>query len=273
MKRGYLSGTGIRLAYVDFGGPGPLGGTGPGLLLLHGLMGRATNWAGTADWLTPRFHVVGLDQRGHGLSDKPEAAADYDLDLFVEDAAVAVEQLGLAPAVIIGHSMGAQVAWMLAARRPELVRGLVVEDKAPSGNKDGGAEFEAWFRTWPVPFPTMAAMRAFFEPQRPDLADHLMECMVEREDGYHPIFEFRHMVQTMRGANGHDTWAPLAEVRCPALVIKAGANDTSREVLQEMAGRMEKGTYVEVPGATHLIHYSRPREWRAAVEPFVAGLG
>jgi pimeloyl-ACP methyl ester carboxylesterase len=243
------------------------------MLLLHGLMGRATTWAGTAEWLTPRFHVVGLDQRGHGLSDKPEAAADYDLDLFVEDAVAAIEQLGLAPAVIIGHSMAAQVAWVLAARRPELVRGLVLEDKQPSGSQDQGAFFDAWFKTWPVPFPTMSAMMAYFGRQRRELAEYFLECMVEREDGYHPIFEFRHMLQTLRGANGYDTWAPLEAVRCPALVVKGGDSDSPREVLQEMARKMKKGTFVEVPGATHVVHYSQPEAWRAAVEAFVVGLG
>lgn len=43
-----------------------------------GLFGRATTWEGTAAWLRPHFRVVGLDQRGHGLSDKPDGAYSRD---------------------------------------------------------------------------------------------------------------------------------------------------------------------------------------------------
>jgi Predicted hydrolases or acyltransferases (alpha/beta hydrolase superfamily) len=62
----------VRLAWKDFGGEGPA------VLLLHGLFGRATTWEGTAAWLRPHFRVVGLDQRGHGLSDKPDGAYSRD---------------------------------------------------------------------------------------------------------------------------------------------------------------------------------------------------
>lgn len=89
---------GIRLAAWEFADP-PKGGHEPdgehraehgpadpasggprkphGVLLLHGLMGRAAHWADTARWLSSRYHAIGLDQRGHGRSDKPEDAG-YD---------------------------------------------------------------------------------------------------------------------------------------------------------------------------------------------------
>lgn len=89
----------------------------PGVLLLHGLMGRASHWASTARWLSERYRAVALDQRGHGQSDKPPRAA-FTRDAYVEDAEAALEQLGLAPTVLIGHAMGALTAWQLAARRP-----------------------------------------------------------------------------------------------------------------------------------------------------------
>ena len=46
-------------------------GSPKGVLLLHGLMGRAAHWAGTARWLSGRYRAVALDQRGHGRSDSP----------------------------------------------------------------------------------------------------------------------------------------------------------------------------------------------------------
>lgn len=77
MKRGFIRVPDARLAYVEFGGEGP------GLLLLHGLMGPATTWAETPGWLIPHYRVVALDQRGHGLSDEPDNA--YTRDHYVSD--------------------------------------------------------------------------------------------------------------------------------------------------------------------------------------------
>lgn len=119
---------GVRLAAWEFGDPPKSDPTdpvrdltqapekrSPGVLLLHGLMGRASHWASTARWLSERYRAVALDQRGHGQSDKPPRAA-FTRDAYVEDAEAALEQLGLAPTVLIGHAMGALTAWQLAAR-------------------------------------------------------------------------------------------------------------------------------------------------------------
>ncbi|WP_398653101.1 alpha/beta fold hydrolase [Streptomyces griseus] len=80
-------------------------------------MGRASHWAGTARWLAERHRAVALDQRGHGQSAKP-ADGPYTREVFVADAVAAIEQLGLGPAVLVGHAMGALTAWQLAAARP-----------------------------------------------------------------------------------------------------------------------------------------------------------
>lgn len=139
----------------------------PGVLLLHGLMGRASHWAPTARWLSERHRAVALDQRGHGQSAKPEKAA-YTREAYVEDAEAAVEQLGLAPVVLIGHAMGALTAWQLAARRPDLVRGLIICDmRASALGAASQREWESWFKAWPLPFATLADVRKWFGEDDP----------------------------------------------------------------------------------------------------------
>lgn len=160
---------GVRLAAWEFGDPPKADPTdtadladpareavekrSPGVLLLHGLMGRASHWASTARWLSERYRAIALDQRGHGQSDKPPRAS-FTRDAYVEDAEAALEQLGLAPTVLIGHAMGALTAWQLAARRPDLVRGVIICDMRASAL--GGAsqrEWGEWFKAWPAPSP------------------------------------------------------------------------------------------------------------------------
>lgn len=265
MKRGNLHANGLRLAYVDFGG------TGPSLLLLHGLFGRATTWHDTARWLTPHFRVVGLDQRGHGLSDKPDN--DYAMERYAADAAAVIEQLGLGPAAVVGHSMGALVAWMLAAQRPDLVRGIVLEDMNAGTHKPGGeAWVRRWINEWPLPFPSMAAMHDYFYAMRPGHARYFAEVMTEREDGYRPLWQVEHMEQSSRAIHSRDYWAEIDAVRCPALVVKGGESECAREELQEMARRMPLGRYAEVAGAGHVVHCDQPEGWREAVEPFLLAL-
>ena len=93
---------GVPLAVTDFGGGGH------GVLLLHGLMGRASTWWADARWLCALGRVVAYDARGHGRSGAPDGP--YDRDAFVGDAAAVIRALDLAPAVVIGHSMGGLTA-------------------------------------------------------------------------------------------------------------------------------------------------------------------
>ena len=166
-----VTGTGgVRLAAWEFGDPpktdpardgqgahdgytAPDGS--PGVLLLHGLMGRASHWASTARWLSARYRAVALDQRGHGRSDKPPQGS-FTRDAYVDDAEAALEQLGLAPVVLIGHAMGALTAWQLAAKRPDLVRGLIICDmRASALGAASQREWGQWFESWPLPFATL----------------------------------------------------------------------------------------------------------------------
>lgn len=75
------------------------GGTGPGILLLHGLTDHAGTWASTARWLSAHGRVVGYDARGHGRSEHPDGP--YTRDAYVGDAAAVIERLGLGPALVV----------------------------------------------------------------------------------------------------------------------------------------------------------------------------
>ncbi|MET9427291.1 MULTISPECIES: alpha/beta hydrolase [unclassified Streptomyces] len=273
---------GLRLAAWEFADPPKDQAAGeavPGVLLLHGLMGRASHWAGTARWLAERHRAVALDQRGHGHSDKP-ADGPFTREAYVADAAAAIEQLGLAPAIVIGHSMGALTAWQLAAERPDLVRALVICDmRASALGAASQREWEQWFRSWPVPFATLADVRKWFGEDDPRLerpsparGAFFAEVMAEREDGWYPLFSRRQML-TSRETWVHDAhWDALAQVRCPALVVRGLDGELGRAEAQEMVRVLPQGRYAEVSDAGHLVHYDRPDAWRAVLEPFLAGL-
>src|ERR1051326_7861650 len=103
-------------------------GSGPPLLILHGLFGSATNWTGIARRLAGTHRVFAVDLRNHGRSpwsDEVGYAAQAD------DLASFIRGHDIAPATLLGHSMGGKVAMVLALGEPGLVARLVVVDVAP----------------------------------------------------------------------------------------------------------------------------------------------
>jgi pimeloyl-ACP methyl ester carboxylesterase len=95
------------------------------VLLLHGFPQRASSWDGVA----PLLHAAGLrtlapDQRGYSSGARPRRRRNYVLDRLVGDVVALAEEVGR-PVHLVGHDWGAAVAWLVAARRPDLVRTLV----------------------------------------------------------------------------------------------------------------------------------------------------
>lgn len=128
---GYITVGDVRLRYLEWKGPasGPdVAGAAPlPLLLLHGLASAARIWDLVAPTLARDRRVIALDQRGHGLSDKPDDG--YDFATIVQDDLAAADALGLGPRfAVAGHSWGANVALELAARHPERVGALLLVD-------------------------------------------------------------------------------------------------------------------------------------------------
>lgn len=244
-------------------------------------MGRAFHWAGTARWLARNRRVVALDQRGHGQSDRPSAGPGASTrlgrDAFVADAETVIEQLGLGPVTLIGHSMGALTGWQLAARRPDLVEALVICDmRASALGEASQQEWEEWFHRWPLPFPTQDAARRWFgqdDPrvERPDpgRGAFFAEVMHQAPDGWRPLFSRRQMLRA-RETWVHDAhWEELAQVRCPTLVVRGLDGELGRAEAQEMVRVLPAGQYAEIPDAGHYLHYDHPTAWRAALEPFL----
>lgn len=262
LKRGFVNGNGVQLAYVDFGG------SGPDVVLLHGAMSRATNWFETALWLRKKHHVIGIDQRGHGRSDKPNSG--YTRANFVEDIANAMRELNISNAIVIAHSMGALNAWGVAIAYPQLVKALIIVDKsAQAPPKESLEGWKEWFRTWPVPFSCLKEARHYFENIRPSFGDHFMELLEEKESGYWPIFQFDHIIEALRFSLGKSWWDELAQIKCPTLIIKGEQSQFRREDAEKMAKIIPQGRFVEIPEAGHVVYDDQPERFREAVENFL----
>jgi len=107
---------------------GPKGA--PAVLMLHGFGGSLHSWEVWAQALSTSHRVIRFDLPGHGLSE-PDPAGDYTDARSIQLMLALMDQLGVARASIVGHSIGGRIAWTFAARHPERTDRLVLV--APDG--------------------------------------------------------------------------------------------------------------------------------------------
>lgn len=110
---------GVRLAY-------DLHGAGDPVVLVHGSWDSRRDWDLLVPMLEGSFRVLAYDRRGHSESERPSDPGSVRED--VADLAALIEQLGLAPAWVVGNSFGGSIALRLACARPELVRGVAAHE-------------------------------------------------------------------------------------------------------------------------------------------------
>jgi len=103
-------------------------GSGPPLVILHGLFGSADNWYSIAKDLEGSFTLYLVDQRNHG--DSPHSSV-WNYEVMVEDVRELLVTEGLDSVYLMGHSMGGKTAMNFAVRYPGRVRRLIVGDIAP----------------------------------------------------------------------------------------------------------------------------------------------
>ncbi|WP_062377489.1 alpha/beta fold hydrolase [Demequina pelophila] len=234
----------------------------PTLLLLHGITDGGAVWTRVADALADRFDIVMPDARGHGASAR--LAADPTVEALVEDAAAIVEALDLGPVLVWGHSMGAETAARLAAARPDLVRGLILEDPPfaaePADDASGATTDDPHLRAF---IELLSSVR--------EMSDQERLAMARRENpGWHED-ELAPWAQTkaqldhralalLDGGLGRAWRAALEGIECTTLLVtgdpERGAIVTP-EVASEAATVLRHGQVRHIAGAGHSIHRDR----------------
>jgi len=115
----------IRLPRVEHGHPG-----GTPVVLLHGLSDSWRSFEPVLPYLPPAIHAIAVSLRGHGTAPRPPGG--YGVIQLAGDVIGLLDELGLARAVVVGHSMGSIVAARLALDEPERVAGLVLMGAKPT---------------------------------------------------------------------------------------------------------------------------------------------
>jgi pimeloyl-ACP methyl ester carboxylesterase len=269
------NGSALRIAYRDWGGAGiPL-------VLLHGLSSNSRIWDLTAPLLLERFRVIAMDQRGHGLSDKPES---YSSDEVTGDFVGLVDHLGFERPAVVGHSWGASVAVQFAAVHPKrasaigLVDGGIIE----ISSQMSWEEAEKQMRPPEIDGVPLDRFLGFMR-QWPDMADLWNEQLQEmvlsnlevREGLVYRRLTIPNHMKILRSMYELKTSEMLSAIECPALVIIASqepTNDVGRRWLElrkqgaKLAEqKLAKGRVLWMENTIHDVPIQRPRELAEAI--------
>lgn len=246
---------GVRLAYIDSGGPGAP------VLALHGAYGRGRGWMPLAHRLNRR--VIAVDQRGHGLSDKP---GDYSRAAFVADTVAVIEKLGLGPLPIIGHSLGAINAYQLAAQYPDLVESFVAMDfPAVAGTFE-----DPWLDELPDRFASLHEMCSAIERLRsPEAWLHFRESAAEDDRGWYFRWNATDMRAVKRAVTG-DWWSDWTGSPHRALLLIGGDSPVvPPDHARDMIRRRPRTELAVIEGAGHDLYLSHLDETAEIVGRFL----
>ncbi|MBI1736358.1 MAG: alpha/beta hydrolase [Candidatus Rokubacteria bacterium] len=261
---------GVALHALEWGEPGR-----PPLCFLHGGAAHAHWFDLAAPAFADRFHVVALDQRGHGASAWAHPPS-YATEDFVSDLVAVFDAFGWREVTLVGHSMGGANSIACAAWHPERVRALVVVDSRPAipaerldAMRDRGARP---MRRHPSVDAAVAAFRLL--PREtvadPALLAHLARAgIVERDGGW--VFRFDPATYGVR--RPVDGWTLAGRITAPTLVVRG---EHSPILPKAMAARLEatipKAKAIEIAGAHHHLVLDRPKEFVTVLDEFLSGL-
>lgn len=275
----------VRLHYGD------APGIGPGLLFVHGSTGSQTSFFPFVPALTPHAHVSLLDLRGHGLSGRTSGA--YQLPDYGRDVSAFIEEEMDGPVFVAGHSMGGLVALWLAARHPNQVRGIFLEDpplymtQLPRFSETGFYQYFTHLRNH-LPHHhaqggTLEDMveyvgRSPINDQGQTLLDVAgAQAVAERALQLHqldPATLDPLLAGVLLGPHAPDEL--LAQVRCPVRLLagqrEAGGALDAQDV-ERAAGQLAQCEQTVFPGVGHMIHQERPEAYAQALIHFITHAG
>ncbi len=245
---------GLTLSYLDAAGDGLV------LIALHAHLMEALTFAPLAAALAPNWRVIALDQRGHGHSDH---APTYTRNDYLGDIAALYHHLRLEAAVLLGNSLGGANAYQFAARHPELVRAMVIEDIGAVVADD-----TSFVLDWGGTFATREALEERIGPR---FAPYFVDSFRHTLDGWTLAFDPRDMVASQGQLNG-DHWDDWLASTCPALLVRGrDSKVTSAEQFEDMAARRPDTALVTLAGG-HVVHADNPAGFAQAVKTYLQRL-
>jgi pimeloyl-ACP methyl ester carboxylesterase len=276
---------GLKYHCRTWGSPGA-----PQLFMLHGFQDASASFQFTVDALQSEWHVIAPDWRGYGLTDWSGADSywfpDYlgDLDFLLEH--FSPER----PVVLIGHSMGGNIAGLYAGTRPERVAKLInIEGFGIGGRRQDPAPRR--YAKWLAQIAEEVGQREYadfdefaarMQAENRRLSDERARFLAEHWGKQQPDGSVvrradpAHMRINPSPTTVDDLLACWRQITAPVLWIEGGQSglvariSSNPQDYEERRSAIEDLTIERIEGAGHNIHHDQPEELAAAIEGFLA---
>jgi N-formylmaleamate deformylase len=251
---------GIKIHYTR------TGGSKPPLILLHGLTANGACWTALAHALEGEYNVIMPDARGHGKSSAPDHG--YRYEDHANDVVGLIKAMRISSPVLLGHSMGGMTAAVVASRKPNLLRGLILADPT---------------------FLSPELQREIFESDSADqhrqmLNKSLDELMAEarrsRRDRSSQTLDLIARARLQTSISAFDVLMPpnpdymqlVSAIDVPSLLVIGDAGVVSPAMAAELQ-RVNPRIHVEqIPEAGHGVQYDQPDRFANVVKSFLCSI-
>jgi len=248
------------------------GGDGPLILFFHGITSNSAVFVPMMARLSDRFTTIAVDQRGHGLSDKPESG--YDANDYAEDIAGLIRTLDRGPAILVGHSLGSRNSVTAAAQHPDLVRSVIAIDFTPYIEDEAFDALEARVNAGDQLFKDVEAVEAYLAARYPNIPADAIR--IRAESGYHavegglrPLASPAAMARTAKGLRA-DLTPAYRNVTKPVLIVRGEQSKlVSADALAKTSRLRPDMPVVVVPEADHYVNEVSPETTLRAITNFI----
>jgi pimeloyl-ACP methyl ester carboxylesterase len=264
---------GVRLRYFDWGNEGK-----STMVCLHGHTGDASIWNEFADAMSSHYHVLTVDQRGHGGSGWAEDG--YSRDHFVEDLEAFIDTLDLIRVTLVGLSMGGWNTLLYTPLHPNIVEKAVIVDIAPEASE---ASKQMWGTrpSTPLEFDSFEHALRWGREYSPWSTDERYQSdmsakLHEREDGLwtwnaDPVLYNMQLEDNRSEDLINRYWNSLSLFTCPILEVRGGESLLVSDAIIDRMKQVNEAHFrsVTVKGAGHVVPVDQPKEFIDVVGQFL----
>lgn len=272
----------VNLAYVEVGKGDPI-------IFIHGLGGNSSHWLKVFQHLSKSYKCIAIDLPGYGYSDLNFASGEKDLLGFYSKKLIQfIAQKKINKPVLVGHSMGGQIAMITAIQNPKLVKKLIL--LAPAGLESFSDAEAVMMNTATVPSyfenQSEAAIHASFKMNFFEVpAD--VESLIQYRLQLKRCPLFKSYTQTVssgvKGMLQHPVKNDLKNIKIPALLL-FGENDalipnklfhpslSQRDLVKDAQAAIPNLKTLIISNAGHLLQYEKPLEVSNAIRKFLLNL-
>jgi pimeloyl-ACP methyl ester carboxylesterase len=252
-------------------------GKGKEILCIHGLTANCRCWDLIASSLSPRHKVIAMDLRGRGLSDSPPSG--YSVKHHCRDILSTMDDLKLDRPVLMGHSLGAFISLVFAARYPKRVDRLILVDGGGKLSKDQmdnvfvgiKPSLDRLGQVFPTfkSYVSLIKQAPFMHPWNSYLETYFRYEVEEVEGGVRSRVDPQHIEEESRNLRKVDTVQFYSKVLSPTLILRATKGMLAKDdlvlpenVAERMVRAMPNAKRVDLKDTNHYSILFQPNEKR-----------